>query len=354
MARKAFPWWWAERSLWMVNIGGKRHTLGPHPEDSPKPKKGKNGLWNVPSVIEDEFQKLKGIKAPAGDKSEYVATVLQAFLKWSKENNAPRTYDRYWDFLDAFERRWHGLTMGQLKASHVQEWLNEQVKTEERRGWTGTTKRNAITALMRAFNWAVKNYGLDRNPIKGMEKPEANRRTTVVSPEEFKRLLAEVHDEPFRDLLIVSYDSGARPQEVKRLEARHLELTKQRAVLPREEAKGKRIARVIYFPTPRSLKIIKRLAKAHPTGALLLNNKGNPWTGYAVKLRFERLEKKTGKRFFHYAMRHSRITEWLKSGVDSHVAAALSGHRDTKMIDTVYSHIADDHEFMLNEAQRTK
>ena len=54
-----------------------------------------------------------------------------------------------------------------LNPGHVTAWLNSQ------RTWNSTTKRNAITALQRGFNWAVKNRGLDRNPIRGMEKPEA-------------------------------------------------------------------------------------------------------------------------------------------------------------------------------------
>ena len=34
------------------------------------------------------------------------------------------------------------------------------------------------------------------------------------------------------------------------------------------------------------------------------------------------------------------------------MVAALVGHKDTKMIDAVYSHVADDHRFMLAEAKK--
>lgn len=362
MARKAHPWYWQERGLWMVNINGVRHQLGDHPEGAPRPTKSKKtGLWNVPKAIEEAFDKIKGVKPPAGDETDFVNTVFQAFLDWSKENRGKRTHDRYFDFLNAFDERWPGLTVGQINASHVTTWLNEQKavgadekdpEKKKRRGWGPTTKRNAITALQRAFNWAVKNFGLKLNPIKGMEKPEARTRTTVVPPEEFAQLLENVTDQPFRELLILSYDSGARPQEIKGLEARHVRLEEHRAVLPTEEAKGERAPRAIYFPTERSMEIVTRLAKERPTGLLLLNNGGNPWTGYAVKLRFERLEKKIGRRLFHYALRHSFITRKLLAGVDSHVVASLAGHRDTGMIDRVYSHVAQDHSFMLAEAQK--
>src|SRR5262249_42579166 len=148
----------------------------------------------------------------------------------------------------------------------------------------------------------------------------------------------------FRDLLVVSYDTGARPIEVKQLEARHLQLDKQRAVLPKEEAKGRKAPRVFYFATERSMEIIQRLSEARPTGPLFLNARGNRWTGDAVKCAFARLEEKIGRRLSHYALRHSRLTDWLVSGVDSHVVAKLSGHKDTKMLDQVYSHVQEDYE----------
>jgi hypothetical protein len=197
------------------------------------------------------------------------------------------------------------------------------------------------------------------------------------------------------------------------LEARHLELDKQRAVIPGEEAKRGR-TRVIYFPTDRSMEIINRLAKEQPTGPLFRNNQGKPWTAFAVKLRFNRIQiaigrqemakrgiastisaddieafaaklpktklnplngketavkpselrskakraliareaKQFAKRLRQYDLRHSFVTRKLRAGVDSHVVAALVGHKDTKMIDTLYSHVADDYEFMLDAARK--
>jgi integrase len=62
--------------------------------------------------------------------------------------------------------------------------------------------------------------------------------------------------------------------------------------------------------------------------------------------------KQYAKRFRQYDLRHSFVTRKLRAGVDSHVVAALVGHKDTKMIDSVYSHVADDAQFMLAEARK--
>lgn len=348
MARKPSPWWWDDEQGWYVNYEGKRRFLGKQPEGAAKPQKSKKtGRWNAPPEIETAFRKLfSPIEiAPSGDT---VAEVLDDFITWCKENRALRTALRYedfcQDFINAGESGKYGLLAAvSLTGKHVTAWLNAKSS------WGATTRKNAITALIRAFNWAVKNRGLPTNPIRGMEKPEAKRRSGVVTPDEFDEALA-LASPAFRDLLIVSYDCGARPFEIKELERRHIEAEKQRAVIPASEAKGRKATRVFYFPTERSMEVIRRLKEKHPEGALFRNERGNKWTGFAVKCAFARLEKKTGKRLRHYDLRRTFITRKIIAGVDSHVVAKLSGHQSTAMIDRHYSGVANDHEFMLKMA----
>jgi len=393
MTRPAKPWYWKARKTWCINRKGERINLGPDRDEA---------FRQYHQIMAQPDQERHSIQWGA------VAAVLDDFLAWTEENRAPKTYTRYRDFIQSFVSKYGRMEVSDLNPSHVTAWLSSH------KGWNATTKRNAITALQRGFNWAVKNRGLARNPIRGMEKPEAKRRTTIITPEEFDEILKHVRDVPFRDLLIVCYDSGSRPQEAKQLEARHLQLDKQRAVIPGEEAKRGR-TRAIYFPTDRSLEILKRLAKKNPTGPLFRNNNGQPWTGFAVKLRFDRVQiaiglqemakrgitssvtqddiealahrlckdrlnrataktktskksselrsearrrliaqeaKQYAKRFRQYDLRHSFVTRKLRAGVDSHVVAALVGHKDTKMIDAVYSHVADDPKFMLEAAKK--
>lgn len=342
MARKPSPWYWKERNQWLVTIDGKRHKLGEHPKDAPKPSKGKSG-WNAPKQILDIFHKMMSQEQPV--QSDWVACVLDDFQTWCSENRAKRTADRYFDFLQDFIASYGKYPCSSINASHVTKWLSGKET------WNSTTKRNAITALQRAFNWAVTNRGLERNPIRGMEKPSAKRRKTTISPEDFDAILSVVKDQEFRDLLIVSYDTGLRPQELKKIEARHVYLETRRVVFPAEEGKGG-IARAIYFPTERSLEVLQRLCSRE--GVIFRNTLGNPWTGFAIKNRFDDLEKVIGKRIRHYDFRRTFITRKIIAGVDSHVVAALSGHRSTAMIDNHYSAIAEDPKFMLEMAMKEK
>ena len=361
MPRKPTPFYWEARDGWYVTIDGQRHNLGRHPDGAPKPKKNAKGVWNTPKEIEQIFHDLMSA-AGRGNHVEYdaVAAVLDNFQTWCNENRAEKTAKRYADFLQSFIHALGTIPVSELNAGHVEKWLRQQ-KT-----WNSTTKRNAITAIQRAFNWAVKNGGLSHNPIKGMEKPKAKKRTDIVTPDEFELLLKSIPDQQFRDLVTVAYDCGLRPQELKALEVRHLQLDRQRAVIPGEEAKGG-IPRAIYFPTERSMAIVRRLASERPleiyagprtrsrkvsSEILFLNTRRRPWTGAAVKCRFEDLEEKVGRRIRQYDFRHGFITRKLLAGVDSHVVASLAGHKDTKMIDSTYSHIAEDHKFMLEAAKK--
>ncbi|HVX13863.1 MAG TPA: tyrosine-type recombinase/integrase [Pirellulales bacterium] len=327
MARPPKPWWWERRNGYYATINGSRFRLG-----------------DTKKQADEELKRLlKEGPQEVADRTLF-AVLLDDFLDFTRENRAYKTYRGHLDFCQSFLKKWPQLSIDELSPDHVTAWLKGQTT------WNSTTKHHAIATLQRALNWAKKNKGLKANPLAGMEKPTAKTRTEVVTEKEFKALLGQVKDKEFKDLLIFSYDCGCRPQEAKGLEARHIELDKKRAVLPTQEAKGKRTPRAIYIPTPRALKIVKERMKAD--GRLFLNTRGRPWTASAVKCRFAQLEKKLGKRFNQYALRHTWITQKLVNGVDSHVVAALAGHGDTKMIDRVYSKVAQDHEFMLRQAKR--
>lgn len=423
MARKASPWYRAERNEWCVTIRGKHRRLGEHPAGAPRPKKSeRTGKWNAPDEIEKAFRALldgegasEEVPVAVESGEDDVVSVLDDFITWCKENRAELTAARYEELCQDFVRavgedgiKFGALPVTQLTSKHVTAWLNGKMT------WGPTTKKNAITALQAALNWAVLNRGLLRNPIKGMKKPEAKRRTDIISSAEFEELLALIGDGGFRDLLTVSYDSGARPFEVKDLEKRHIQFEKRCAVIPADEAKGRAHTRTVYLPTKRSMEIVRRLCDEHATGPIFHNTKGNKWTGDAVKCRFEDIEvdiglaemkrlgieldvseasiqrvaatvsktrksrgtgkevekkawevrkearkkliaeqaTKYGKRFNMYAFRRTFITRKIVAGVDSHVVAKLAGHQSTAMVDKHYSQVASDHEFMLKEAMR--
>jgi integrase len=182
-----------------------------------------------------------------------------------------------------------------------------------------------------------------------LRRPPSLPRETIIAPAHWQEILDIVPDQEFRDFLIVLKNTGARPGEIRMMEARHLHGVV--VIFPKVSSKGKRFNRVIY-PNKEAQAIIGRLAKERPEGPLFRNTRGRPWTTSAVACRFKRLTKKLGSKSFAYAFRHTFATEGLINGVDSTAMANLLGHQDLSMVARTYAHLVQNQSFLLNEAER--
>jgi integrase len=230
-----------------------------------------------------------------------------------------------------------------------------------------------------------------------------------VSPDEFQALLGNITDRSFADLLIVSYETGCRPQESLRVEARHVELDHARWVFPPQEAKGKSMPRVVYL-SHHAVEICKQLVKKWHTGPLFRNAKENSWNKDSVGCAFDRLQIKMGKAILKetgevlddiavtdfartlkpqklvrgimvpkseadllcearckllqrrarqvgprcslYALRHSWATNALQRGVDALTVAVLMGHKDPSTLARTYQHLSHNPEHLLAQARK--
>src|SRR5690606_31444465 len=114
---------------------------------------------------------------------------------------------------------------------------------------------------------------LAASPVEHLEVPGADRRESIVTVEEYERLLTLIRDEAFRDVVVVTWETGCRPQELLRVEARHVDLANRRWVFPKSESKGKRQPRVVYLPPP-ALEITRRRVAEFPSGLLFRNSTG--------------------------------------------------------------------------------
>lgn len=328
MARSAKPWYRKSRDAWFVMIDGKQHCLG---KDKKEAQKRFHELMAAPQprrVINVENDSLVGL--------------FDLFLDWC-EKHRPDSYQWYSIRINQFAKLVPSLGVNDLKPFHVQEWID----TKNAEGY----KRGCVVAINRALSWAVKQGRIERNPLAGMEKPIAGRRETILTPEQFRSVMALASDEPFRDLLTFVWETGCRPQEVFKLEARHIELGKNRCVLSVLESKGKKKKRVIYT-TDSAEAILRKLMKKYPEGKLFRNADGDQWKPNNVACRFKRMDKKLGFRVKLYDLRHGFCTRLLKSGVDPITVATLAGHSDTSMLARVYAHIQNDNEHLLGALKK--
>lgn len=319
------PWFRKQNKTWYVTINGKQRLLGKDKEKAL-----------------EEYAKLIGNQHEPEDN---VRRLLNKYWDWSKTNHAESTRNKMRPRLESFGGFISPLlTTKKLRPHHVQNWLAEKFPD------AGATYRNTlITTIKGALNWAASMGYIDRSPIAAMKKPAPKVRQEFVSAVEWPKVLAEATDDCFRDFLIFMFASGARVQEMLRIEARHYKDGK--IVFPNEESKGRRVSRVIYLPDDAKEIIERRITE----GVVFRNRNGQPWTADAINCRFRRMRDRLGvKKLCATTLRHSFAHHRLTNGQDSMVVAKLMGHADGRMLATRYGHLEANSEFMQSEANRVR
>ncbi len=329
MPKFAKPWFRPGRGVWYVTLNGKQHNLGPDRDQA--------------------FQTYHELMRQPQERKvdpRSVVVLIDEYLEWCRKHRADETYRWYFDRLQSFSTVIGAtLTLDELRPFHVQKWVD----THE--DWAKGTKRNAIAAVKRVFHWAEEQGYIERSPIALLKKPKCGQKEIVVPQEHYEQMLALTKDDAFRDLLTVSWETGCRPQESLRVEARHVDLPNERWVIP--TTPGKPDNRVVYL-TETALAITKRMAERNPEGTLFRNTDGVPWTTDAVNCRFHRFIPKLNQRYSLYAIRHTWITRMLQSGVDSLTVAFLAGHKDPSMLAKHYAHLTLNPKHLLEQARRGK
>jgi integrase len=324
------PFYRKQKKAWYVQIRGRRISLG----------KDEKEAWK-------RYHQIMADDQPVEESTATIEEILERFLDWVKEHRKPATYGKSRHLLKQFARH-AGLRtrVMSLNGADLTHWV------ESEKTWNSTTRNEGIGAVIRCFNWAVERKHLTRNPVnKVPDKPKRKRREVVFSDEDWKELRGYVKDQSFGDLLDFMHETGCRPIEARTMEAKHVDLQNGIVMLWPSEAKGERTERVIFL-TDKAEEICRRLMKEHPTGPLILNTQGRPFTKNSVNCRFQRLKKKLGKRAFAYAIRHTFATERLKAGMDSLTVSQLMGHTDVSTLAKSYQHLARNPEYLKQQANR--
>ena len=386
MARRPKPWFRKSRDAWFVTIGGVQNNLGPEKK----------------LALERFYELMRQPQERKVDPRSLI-TIIDAFLDWVQRHRSRETFEWYRYRLQRFAEKHPDLRVGDMKPFHAQKWVDSYPALSV------TSRRNYLRSIKRCFAWAVTQGYLDKNPLAALEVPTGERREVFIAPDEFEKMLSFCRDQNFRELVIVTWETGCRPQESLRVEARHVDLANQRWVFPQKESKGKRSPRIVYL-NDKALDITRRLMERNPSGPLFRNADGVPWTTEAVNCGFDRLQARMGKvematkemslsddevatfirtlkptrktcgrelmktdaelrwearrkltdrlasslvpRYCLYAIRHSWATRALKSGLDGLTVAILMGHSDPSTLARVYQHLAHDPGHLLNQAKR--
>jgi len=258
-----------------------------------------------------------------------VRALCNLFLEHVAANNSPKTYKCYRSFLRSFASSIPAtLRVRDFKHHHLENWLTRRYPAS---GNT-TTRHDAVAAIKRIFGWAIEMQYLETSPLARFKSPAAKPRDACLSKDQWAQVLSYYDPaDPFHDFLQFSLQTGCRPQEARVVEARHVDWKAKKIHFADGEVPGKKGSRDILL-TDAAFAILQRCALKCPSGPLLRNEDGGPWTTTALVSRFRRLRKKVAIPAHCYLTRHTTATELLEAGASAGAVAAILGHRDASMV----------------------
>ena len=385
MAHFPKPFFKKARKSWYVEINRKQIKLG--------------------SDKEEAFLRYHQLMQQPADEAitspESLVGIIDAFLDWTNRNRAPDTYEWYRYRLQRFVDKYPNMLVSSLKPFHIEEWVDGYDIAQ-------TTRRNYFRSIKRCLAWATRQGRIDKNPLEALDIPGAERRDVYISPDNFETLLTFVPDSHLRDLMVVTYQTGCRPQESLRVIGEYVDTTNARWIFPQMKSKGKKSPRIIYL-NDEALEISNRLLPDSPTCELFRNSAGRAWTTEAVNCAIDRVQIRMGKkiladrkvepdtqaieqrikslaktktvkgvrrdkrpaelrceakrkltnemaknaapRYSLYVLRHSWATNALMRGIDPLTVALLMGHKDPSMLARVYQHLSHSPDHMREQAR---
>lgn len=272
-----------------------------------------------------------------------VGRAVDLFLAHLSASAKEATRLWYAQFLGEF-RRAHGTrALANLTPAVLDRWI---AATYGER--TPATQHAAARTVIRLCNWAVNEKLLDSPPLRGFRNCPPSSRELILSGADYAALV-KAADKPTRDAIKFLWHTGARPQELRAIQADWIRDGK--IVFPRTASKGGKKRRVIYLDSFAAA-IAARLAQKNATGPIFRNRAGGPWSTATLAQAFQATRRRAGvPGACAYAIRHTWITRMLERGVGVATVAALAGNSPGVLL-RVYSHVNENEDHLRAQLNR--
>jgi integrase len=356
-------------------------------------------------IAKEAYQRERAVALvqTSGDRSE-IWVVLNAWLDWlirrPRNPVAPNTYERHRRVIQSFIDLHGRVIARELRARHIEDWLQKMqqpyphpVHGHSTR-WDEGSIKLALGTMRTAFKWALGRGLLTANPFaapdaQALQSPSivyTGKRKAIEEweHEAFLRLALKRSSKDWAILLMLLYDTGARPSELIEAKAEEWDDERKAFVIscidPANKGRFKLMRlkkdRVVYVPD--DLVPFVRLLIEKYKGRTLANRAGQrvtplfrkekgkhaglPMTIGSVNAHLTSSRKKVNKDAGRevvrngvqaYAHRHAYVTRWIVAGGDIKVLAELLG-TSVLMIERHYSHLFKKHDVLrqhLNEFQ---
>jgi integrase len=158
--------------------------------------------------------------------------LIAVYLPPARREMNEHTYEERQHILEKFDHDCGHITIRNAKPFHLHNFLGEH--PEYKSPWSIS---NVITAVKRAFNWALDMELISRNPFGRVKKPKGKRRRPATE-EEFRTLLRGAAP-PLRRFIMFLAMSGCRPGEASGMKWAEVRLEDKCVVLQNHKTSRK-------------------------------------------------------------------------------------------------------------------
>ena len=264
--------------------------------------------------------------------------------------------------------------IGDLMASTLTtKAIIEFIGALRKKGYSGSTIRGACITLNAAYNHAVQVGDIPFNPMKDIEIPNANSKSTKpIKKSDFAKIYNQAMKDPWMHARIeIGMFTGRRPAEVAGLKWVDLDLEEKRLVIERQIIREEGVGLVIDTPkqdvdqdiplSDTQIGILLKLkehqdetgiTRINEEGWMFPNNHGGRLSPEVDRKRWKRLlEAAWVKHYQRYQMRKSAFTNLNSSGMDTAALQKYTGHADVRTLMTSYVFGTTDAEIKALEFQ---
>lgn len=328
MARRpAGPWYRRNRGWYAtMNESGKQHFLG----------------VKDPTNEAAAFEAFKALMAAleAKPKAGTVAEAVPRFRVAREQAGAAEA-------TLAWYRKYHGWLVDRFGPTPIDQ-LDPAAVAGAAHGmpkWGPDTVRNALMAAESLLRFCGRTVTIQK-------PPRGSAGAKAVIPEDVYRKAVELATGDLGPLLVVLWNTGARPGEVRQLTAEQVDWSAGVATLTRHKTARKTgKPRLIVFP-PAAMEVLERQRERYGTGFLFRHCRGEPFSSVHLTVRVWCLSKKVGARLTAYGARHSWTCRALEAGVSDTQVAAVLGHTSTAMVHRHYAHLGENTRLLRSVVER--
>jgi integrase len=330
MARHGDGLYLRGKDTWYLNcqINGKRYQV----------KLGKHVSKSVAKelALVKRAQILKG-EAGIGNKRKDCSFMKakEEFLKHTKTDRRPRTYQTYHECLTRIATSFHG-----KRLSEINTWLIKGHHQNRVASGARIRANREVAVLKNLFNFAIRmGFYEGDNPASGIKLPkEPWQKVRYLEPEEESRLIQQLK-EPLRTLVIVGIHCGIRVQsEGLSLKWNHIDLKRDLLCVEAAFAKNGE-QRVI--PLNATVREALKNLKEGETCEYVFAKDGIPHRqiGKSFKRACQRANLDGVS---PHVLRHTFASRLVMNGVDLRTVQDLGGWKNIGMV-VRYAHLSPDH-----------